>query len=113
MSADACLELLPLLATGVSGDDAVLAAANDLVAACGRRLLELVGPLQEMLNSQEQRALWLKLPFEVLRVRKAPGDGSCLLWGYQLWQVLVVHMCRCCSMAEAAWLHHCTDCFSC
>ncbi|KAL4434365.1 hypothetical protein ABPG75_000806 [Micractinium tetrahymenae] len=79
------MHLLPALDTGVSGDAGIQAAADKLAAACCDRLsqwlaqggapdateqhllLQALGPLQDMLNDERRRRLFLKLPFALLR----------------------------------------------
>ncbi|KAL4434329.1 hypothetical protein ABPG75_000770 [Micractinium tetrahymenae] len=86
LPAAACMQVLPALDTGVSGDADIQAAADMLAGACcdrlgvllaaegalqgpeeQRLLLQLLGPWQEMLNDKRLRDLFLKLPFGVLR----------------------------------------------
>lgn len=89
LAAPACLALLAVLDTGVSEHGAVQAAADRLLTATIDRaasllrdadvrsdagvqaaLLELLGPLQGVLNDGRlRRPLFGKLPFEALRVR--------------------------------------------
>ncbi len=89
LSAASCLELLTQLETGVSEHDQLRAlGARLLAAACQRlskllgedaavrgdaavqaQLLAFLGPLHHMLNDTVRQDLFIKLPFEVLRVR--------------------------------------------
>lgn len=89
LDASACLALLRVLDTGVSEHSAVQGAADRLMLAAVDRaasllgeagvrsdagvqasLLDLLGPLEAVLNdSKLRRPLFSKLPFEMLRVR--------------------------------------------
>lgn len=88
LPAVACMRLLAALDTGVPSAAGTQAVADKLSDACcdrlgvvltaegalqgpdeQRLLLQLLGPWQEMLNSKRLRGLFLKMPFELLRVR--------------------------------------------
>ena len=86
------------LGTGVSGEAAIQAAADKLAEACfdrlctlvqaegalqdaveQRALLQLLGPLQDMLNDERLRKLWRVLPLALLRVsRMEEVEGMCV-----------------------------------
>lgn len=90
LSAGNCLGLLRHLETGVSELDQLQTLGEGLQAvACQRlskllaedaavrgsdavqhKLLSYLGPLQRMLNDTRRRELSIKLPFELLQVRK-------------------------------------------
>ncbi|PSC71139.1 Kelch 8 [Micractinium conductrix] len=86
LPATACMGLWSALGTGVSGEAAIQAAADKLAEACfdrlctlvqaegalqdaveQRALLQLLGPLQDMLNDERLRKLWRVLPLALLR----------------------------------------------
>ncbi|KAL4434302.1 hypothetical protein ABPG75_000743 [Micractinium tetrahymenae] len=86
LPARTCLCLLTSLESGVSGEASIQVPANRLLDACCHRLrmlfkaegalqdaeergmlLQLLCPLQEMLNDRLRRKLFLALPFPVLR----------------------------------------------
>ncbi|EFN57869.1 expressed protein [Chlorella variabilis] len=86
MSATPCLTLLSVLETGTSGHDQLQAKADKLAAAaCDRlckllvagtsmaesgeqqQLLQYLGPMQVMLNSERRRKLFARIPFGLLR----------------------------------------------
>ena len=77
-----CLALLTALETGASAHDQVQAEADELVAAARRQLLQYLGPLQDMLNSEPRRKLFGSVTYELLRVSggdRMPQAGG-LLW---------------------------------
>lgn len=96
----ACLRLLSLLETGVSGKDDVQAAADTLFLRATQRLSALLkqsvaavaadaelqaelaaflGHWHTMLNCSLRREVWLALPFEILLVRVL-GSLSVCCW---------------------------------
>lgn len=112
MSATPCLTLLSVLETGTSGHDQLQAKADKLAAAaCDRlckllvagtsmaesgeqqQLLQYLGPMQVMLNSERRRKLFARIPFGLLRVSQHLPDGlagtSVSLAAARLWQEAV------------------------
>jgi hypothetical protein len=114
LPATICLLLLSALDTGASEHIALQAAADRLLATCcGRtrellaadlatradagvrgKLLQFLGPLQDMLNDKRRRDLFGGLPFDIMRVR-APCQLNllqcalmpCVRWRQTRWRL--------------------------
>lgn len=68
MPATAYVPLLSALETGASSHDSLQAGADRLAAAIWKQLLQYLGPLQDMLNHDERRQVFVSIPFGLLRV---------------------------------------------
>ncbi len=68
------MALLSALDTPVSGHANLQAAADNLAVPLRKKLAQIVGPLQDMLNDNERREVFASVPFDLLRVS---GSGLC------------------------------------